>query len=54
MEGVGLAMRDELNQSAVLAMYDVRGIQSYIFRTNEVREIIGASNKKGVVCFVYN
>ena len=37
-------MRDELNQSAVLAMYDVRGIQSYIFRTNEVREIIGASN----------
>lgn len=27
----------------VLAMYDVRGIQNYIFRTNKVREIIGAS-----------
>ena len=26
-----------------LAMYDVRGIQSYIFKTNKVREIMGAS-----------
>lgn len=24
-------------------MYDVRGIQNYIFRTNYVKEIIGAS-----------
>ncbi len=29
--------------NAVLAMYDVRGIQSYIFKTNKVREIMGAS-----------
>lgn len=27
----------------VLAMYDIRGIQSYIFKTNAVKEIIGAS-----------
>ena len=27
----------------VLAMYDVRGIQSFIFRTNKVKEIMGAS-----------
>ncbi|SES98079.1 Cas10/Cmr2 second palm domain-containing protein [[Clostridium] polysaccharolyticum] len=27
----------------VLAMYDVRGIQDYIFRTNRVKEIVGAS-----------
>lgn len=27
----------------VIAMYDVRGIQEYIFRTNRVKEIIGAS-----------
>ena len=26
-----------------LYMYDVRGIQDYIFRTNKVKEIIGAS-----------
>lgn len=36
-------MREELKQRAVLAMYDVRGIQSYIFRTNRIRDIIGAS-----------
>ncbi|MBR2046577.1 MAG: hypothetical protein IJ958_10685 [Agathobacter sp.] len=30
-------------ESQVLAMYDVRGIQSYIFKTNHVKEIIGAS-----------
>ena len=29
--------------NAILAMYDVRGIQSYIFKTNKVREIMGAS-----------
>ena len=27
----------------VLAMYDVRWIQAYIFRTNKVKDIIGAS-----------
>lgn len=27
-----------------LAMYDVRGIQNYIFRSNDLQEIIGASN----------
>ena len=27
-----------------LAMYDVRGIQNYIFRTNKLKEIIGASS----------
>lgn len=28
----------------VLAIYDIRGIQNYIFRTNRIKEIIGASN----------
>ena len=37
-------MKDELKMSPVLAMYDVRGIQRYIFSTNRVRDIIGASN----------
>jgi hypothetical protein len=36
-------MREELLNTMVLAMYDVRGIQNYIFRTNYVKEIIGAS-----------
>ena len=36
-------MRAELKEKEVLAMYDVRGIQSYIFSTNKVRDIIGAS-----------
>lgn len=36
-------MRGELFNRAVLAMYDVRGIQNYIFKTNYVKEIIGAS-----------
>ncbi|MCD8097697.1 MAG: hypothetical protein LUE31_06640 [Lachnospiraceae bacterium] len=30
-------------ETKVLAMYDVRGIQDYIFRTNRVKDIIGAS-----------
>ena len=34
----------ELRTKTVLAMYDVRGIQKYIFRTNKIKEIIGASN----------
>ncbi|MBO4926729.1 MAG: hypothetical protein J5379_00540 [Clostridiales bacterium] len=37
-------MREELMKTEVLAMYDVRGIQSYIFRTNRIKEIMGASN----------
>lgn len=36
-------MREDLKQKTVLAMYDVRGIQNYIFSTNKVRDIIGAS-----------
>lgn len=32
-----------MGETAVLAMYDVRGIQNYIFKTNRVKEIIGAS-----------
>lgn len=36
-------MREELKNKEVLAMYDVRGIQNYIFRTNRIKEIIGAS-----------
>lgn len=31
------------DDNPVLAMYDVRGIQSYIFKTSKLREIIGAS-----------
>ena len=30
-------------EATVLALYDLRGIQSFIFRTNKLREIIGAS-----------
>ena len=37
-------MQEELKQKEVLAMYDVRGIQSYIFGTNRIRDIIGASD----------
>lgn len=36
-------MKDELLNKEVLAMYDVRGIQDYVFKTNAVKEIIGAS-----------
>ena len=36
-------MRPELYGKEVLAMYDVRGIQSYIFKSNVAKEIIGAS-----------
>lgn len=36
-------MENTLLDKPVLAMYDVRGIQSFIFRTNKVKEIIGAS-----------
>lgn len=37
-------MRTELKDKEVLAMYDVRGIQNYIFKSNDLQEIIGASN----------
>ena len=30
-------------EKPVIAIYDVRGIQDYIFRTNSLKEIIGAS-----------
>ena len=36
-------MKSELLEKAVLAMYDVRGIQDYVFKTNKVKEIIGGS-----------
>lgn len=36
-------MKAELLDKEVLAMYDVRGIQSYIFKSNVAKEIIGAS-----------
>lgn len=36
-------MREELYDQQVLAMYDVRGIQNYIFKSNAAKEIIGAS-----------
>ena len=36
-------MREELKNQEVLAMYDVRGIQDYIFKTNAAKEVIGAS-----------
>ena len=36
-------MRPELLEQQVLAMYDVRGIQSYIFKSNAAKEIVGAS-----------
>lgn len=32
-----------MNNSYVLAMYDVRGIQNYIFRTTKLKDAIGAS-----------
>ena len=36
-------MKAELQENEVLAMYDVRGIQGYIFKSNVAKEIIGAS-----------
>lgn len=33
----------ERRPNFVLAMYDVRGIQNYIFRSNKVKEVMGAS-----------
>lgn len=36
-------MNKDLLKEKVLAMYDVRGIQDYIFKTNKAREVIGAS-----------
>lgn len=36
-------MKSELPDKTVLAMYDVRGIQSYIFHTSKLKDAIGAS-----------
>lgn len=36
-------MQGKKNSGKILAMYDIRGIQSFIFRTNKAREIMGAS-----------
>lgn len=36
-------MKVELQKKEVLAMYDVRGIQDYIFKSNVAKEIVGAS-----------
>ena len=36
-------MQEGNSGGKILAMYDVRGIQSFIFRTNKVKEIMGAS-----------
>ena len=36
-------MQNEKGIGKILAMYDIRGIQSFIFRTNKVKEIMGAS-----------
>ena len=36
-------MKPELQDREVLTMYDVRGIQSYIFKSNAAKEIVGAS-----------
>ena len=38
-------MKAELLDQQVLAMYDVRGIQSYIFKSNAAKEIVGAGRK---------
>ena len=32
-----------MENKSVIAIYDVRGIQDYIFRTSKVKEIVGAS-----------
>lgn len=37
-------MKEELRSKEVLAMYDIRGIQNYIFKSNDLQEIIGASD----------
>ncbi len=36
-------MKESLRDKEVLAMYDTRAIQDYIFRTNKIKEIVGAS-----------
>ena len=36
-------MREELLEKEVLVMYDIREIQNFIFRTNKVKDIVGAS-----------
>lgn len=36
-------MKEELLNKKVMVLYDIRDIQNYIFNTNKVRDIIGAS-----------
>ena len=36
-------MKTELQDKEVLAMYDIRGIQDYVFKTNAAKEVVGAS-----------
>ena len=38
-----MKVREYMNENYVLAMYDVRGIQDYIYRTPKVKDTIGAS-----------
>ena len=33
----------QANEQPVLVVYDIRGIQDFVFRTNRVRDIVGAS-----------
>ena len=35
-----------MENKPVIAIYDVRGIQDYIFRTNKVKEIVLGQKKK--------
>lgn len=32
-----------MKENRILTMYDIRGIQDYVFKTNKIREIVGAS-----------
>lgn len=36
-----------MEEKPVLAMYDIRGIQEYIFKTNQIKDIMGASKIVG-------
>lgn len=51
-------MKTELQKKKVLAMYDVRGIQKFIFKSNVAKEIIGASKlidqiiTQGMIAFI--
>ena len=36
-------IRQKMENQYVLAMYDIRGKQDYIYKSNKMKEIIGAS-----------